>query len=317
MQLGLETFSYHLAFAWGEMDVFDFTRRTRDLGLDGVQLHWRHFRDADRERLAELRRLAESLDLYVEVDTPFFELEHLRQMLGVCAALGAGVLRTYVSTPILIDGERQRDYAARELPRQLQAAPALLRQLVPLCAELGVRIGVENHEYETAADVQRIIAAVDSEWIGVLVDNGNSMMVWEDPSAATRVLAPAAVSTHFKDHLVLVEDDEPIVVGVPLGRGSIDLGESFRILAASSLERINIEVCYAYRAPFRRPQNEGAGARLGEGAFRVSPPPYDPAVIAPHPLPAAASERARLLAWQEQAVIDSVAMAKELNRAWG
>lgn len=314
MLLGLETFSYHLAFAWGGMNVFDFVRRTYELGLDGVQLHWRHFGAMDLDRLPELRRLTDELGLYVEVDTPFFEPEHLEEMLGICATLGAQVLRTYVSTPELIDGKRQRDYASAQLPQQLAAAPELLRQLVPLCAETGVRIGVENHEYETSDDLLRIVQAVDSEWIGLLVDNGNSMMVWEDPSTAARAMAPHAVSTHFKDHLVIIENDQPTVVGVPLGKGSMDLDESFRIFATESkLERVNIEVCYAYRAPFRRPQSKGAGARLGEGAFRIHEPPYDPAIIAPFPLPTAPEERAQVLAWQEQAVIDSVARVKQLN----
>jgi hypothetical protein len=38
MLLGLETFSYHLAFAYGKMDIFKFIQRTAQLGLDGVQI---------------------------------------------------------------------------------------------------------------------------------------------------------------------------------------------------------------------------------------------------------------------------------------
>jgi 3-oxoisoapionate decarboxylase len=318
MLLGLETFSYHLFFRWDKMDVFEFARKTRELGLDGVQLHWRHFESLDPDRLPQLRRLTDDLGLYVEVDTPFFERAHLEKMLHICATLGAQVLRTYVSTPDLIDGEQQRGYSAAQLPAQLAAAPDLLRQLLPLCAQLGVRIAVENHEYETSDDMLRVVRAVDSEWVGLLIDNGNSMMVWEDPSSATGAMAPHALSTHFKDHLVIVEDEQPAVIGVPLGRGSMDLDDSFRILATeTALQRVNIEVCYAYRAPFRRTQQEGAGGRLGEGAFRIHEPPYDPATIAPFPLPTATSERAQLLAWQEQAVIDSVAHVKQLNDRLG
>ena len=65
-------------------------------------------------------------------------------------------------------GDVERDLVAigqsvARLPavRELVAghSAALLRRLVPLCAELGVRIGVENHEYETAADLRRIITS--------------------------------------------------------------------------------------------------------------------------------------------------------------
>ena len=39
MLLGLETFSYHLAFAYREMDIFAFIKRTHEFGLDGVQIN--------------------------------------------------------------------------------------------------------------------------------------------------------------------------------------------------------------------------------------------------------------------------------------
>ena len=98
-----------------------------------------------------------------------------------------------------------------------------------------------------------------------------------------RHIAPYAMSTHFKDHMVVMAGGQPVVVGVPLGKGSIDCAEAFRILAEHSpLERINIEVCYGYVAPFRLPEGEGHGAKLGQGSFRVQPPPHDPGVIAPY-----------------------------------
>lgn len=37
-----------------------------------------------------------------------------------------------------------------------------------------------------------------------------------------------------------------------------------------------LRLCYAYSAPFRRPQEQGAGGRLGAGAFRVVEGPLRP-----------------------------------------
>lgn len=39
MLLGLETFSYHLALAYGKMTIFDFIRPVSELGLDGVEIN--------------------------------------------------------------------------------------------------------------------------------------------------------------------------------------------------------------------------------------------------------------------------------------
>lgn len=311
MLLGLETFSYHLAFRFGKMDIFRFIERTHALGLDGVQINvgvpdWGHLGGDDPGRLRDVRSMTEQLGMFVEVDTRGIDVEHLAAALRVCEAVGADVLRTHLNV-------------RGDLVQKMAQAPARLRQVAPICADLGIRIAVENHEYETSQDVLAVVRAVGSEYVGTHVDTGNSMMVWEEPVQAVRAMAPYAVSSHFKDHAVIMENGEPLVVGVPLGRGSMDCAECFRVLVADSpLERINIEVCYGYSAPFRRPQGQGAGARLGEGAFRVRTPPFDPSCVAPHACETQDSERGRqLLAWQDQAVLDSVEFVKGLNSRFG
>ncbi len=214
-----------------------------------------------------------------------------------------------------------------------KAAPDFL-QVVPLCADYGVKIAYENHEYESSQDILGVVHKVNSEFVGTFVDVGNSMTIWEDPIHAITATAPYAVSTHFKDHIVIMLGDQPVIIGVPLGKGSIDLVESFRILAEQSpLDRINIEVCYGYMAPFHVPESEGYGAKLDQGSFRIQHPPFDPEVVAPNilqyldqPFELAAyrwqdlakissseSQGEELVALQEQAVVESVEYVKELN----
>jgi len=259
--------------------------------------------------------------MFVELDTCDTNPQNLTRALNICNTLGADRMRVYSS----IGGD---------LKEELKQAAQDLREVVPLCADYDVRMAFENHEYETSQDVLEVVRKVNSEYVGAHVDTGNSMMVWEDPIEAIRAMAPCAVSTHFKDHMVIMANGQPMIVGVPLGKGSIDCAESFRILAEQSpLERINIEVCYGYIAPFRLPEDEGFGAELGQGCFRVHEPPYDPAVVAPHLLrsldeglelqsyawqdlakvPSSEAERQELLALQDQAVAQSVEYVKGLN----
>jgi len=308
MLLGLETFSYHRWFGHGRMDVFAFIERCAGLGLDGVQLNVNghnlgHFGGDDAGRVREVRQLVDQHGMFVEIDSRGTDPEHLAAMLGLCQAVGADVLRTYAS-------------CGGDLAQELAEAPERLRQVLPVCADLGVRIAVENHEYETSAEVLEIVRRVDSEWVGAHVDTGNSMMAWEDPVAAVTALAPCAVSSHFKDHIVIM-DEEPLVVGVTLGTGSIDCAECFRVLAEESpLERLIIEVCYGYSAPFRRPQERGAGARLGEGAFRPVVGPFDPSRVLLDQGRQGPVPEDRVLAWQEASVVESVAFVKGLNAAY-
>ena len=303
MLLGMETFSYHLAFGAG-MDIPRFIERCAELGLDGVQLNMGQlgpFLGGDSGRARQVRERAAALGLFVELDTRGTDPAHLAEMLRLCHAIGGDVLRTYVS-------------CGGDLAQELDQAPAHLKAVVPICRDLGIRIAVENHEYETSQEVLTMVRRVESEWVGTHVDTGNSMMVWEDPVAAVRAAAPLAVSSHFKDHVVIVEEGQPLVVGVTLGTGSADCRECFRILAQESpLQRLVIEVCYGYSAPFRRPQEQGAGGRLGAGAFRVVEGPHDPAWIAPCLRNASPEELRQLIAWQEEAVVQSVAYVKGLN----
>ena len=326
MLLGLETFSYHLAFAYGKMDIFDFIKRTAEFELDGVEINIEgadlaHLGSDDPGFLRDVRAMTDELGLYVELDTCDTNPQNLTRALDICKTLGADRLRVYSSV-------------GAEVKEELEHAAEDFRQVIPLCADYGVRIAYENHEYETSHDVLKVVREVNSEYVGTHVDTGNSMLMWEEPIAAIENMAPYAMSTHFKDHVVIMAGGQPVVVGVPLGKGSIDCAEAFRILAEQSpLERINIEVCYGYVAPFRLPEGEGHGGKLGQGSFRVQPPPHDPGVIAPYTsrsldtdaelqawawqdlakLARSEEEREELLALQDQAVIDSVEYVKGLN----
>jgi hypothetical protein len=265
--------------------------------------------------------MADALGMFVELDTCDTNPQNLTRVLNVCNALGADRMRVYSSV-------------GGDVKEELKQAAEDLRQVVSLCADYDVRIAFENHEYEASQDVLEVVRKVDSEYVGAHVDTGNSMMVWEDPIEAIKAMASCAVSTHFKDHMVIKVNDQPMIAGVPLGKGSIDCAESFRILAEQSpLDRINIEVCYGYIAPFRLPEDKGFGAKLGHGCFRMHEPPYDPAVVAPHLLrsladglepqsyawqdlakiPRSEAQRQELLALQDQAVVESVEYVKRLN----
>lgn len=327
--LALETFSCHLAFSAGRMDIPGFVTRCAELGLDGVQLNMGHlapYLKGNPAGARELRELTKGFGMFVEVDTWGTEPRHLTVMLNLCKSIGADVLRTYASDGLLrpsweagagTDVSRSYARVRRELTNKLEQAPQQLRAVVPLCQQLGVRIAVENHEYEASRDILNIVRQVDSPWIGTHIDNGNGMMVWEEPVDAVRAMAPYAVTTHFKDHVVVVDDGQPLVVGVTLGTGSAHCAECFRILAEESpLRRLSIEVCYAYFAPFRCPQDRGCGGRLGEGAFRVVDPPFDPAWIALYPTKTGGQDLDRLIAWQEDSVSQSVAYVKNLNNSY-
>jgi sugar phosphate isomerase/epimerase len=286
------------------MDVFSFIRRVKKLGLDGLQLNtvgnhylgeFGHLGNADAGHLKAIRELIEEWGLYIEIDTRQSDISDLHRGLDICNALGADILRTYqIPENGTIDADK---------------AVTVLKQAVPRCRDEGIRVAFENHEYQTAAETLQIVQRVDSEWIGVFCDTGNGMTVWEDPDVTVEILAPHAITNHFKDHVVIEENGLPVVATVPLGQGSMDLKKHFQILCKSSLKRINIEAVYAYRAPFRRSQDCGAGGKLGQGAFAIIPGPFAPCFIPP----ATFKVTSQVLESEDQLVEQSVKYVQQLR----
>ena len=176
MLLGLEPFSYHLAFAYGKMDIFDFIKRTAEFELDGVEINIEgedlaHLGSEDPGFLRDVRAMTDELGLYVEVDTCDTSPQNLTRALSICMALGADRLRVYSSV-------------GGDVKEELKQAAKDFRQITPLCADYGVRIAYENHEYETSHDVLQVVREVDSEYVGTHIDTGNSMLMWEEPIEA-------------------------------------------------------------------------------------------------------------------------------------
>ena len=130
MLLGLETFSYHLAFAYGKMDIFDFIERTAELGLDGVQINAEgadlaHLGSDDPGFLREVRAMIENLGLFVEIDTCDTNPQNLTHVLNICQALGADTMRVYSSF-------------GGDLKAELQQAAEDFSHMIGLCADYGV-----------------------------------------------------------------------------------------------------------------------------------------------------------------------------------
>lgn len=278
MKIGLETESYHLQFITGRMDVFGFIRKTAELGLDGVMLniipwpgreHIRVLESFEPEYLAKVKAEIQKYNLFAEIDTNTTDPEHLTNIVKVAHQIGADVIRTYIPFD-KFDAEMYKGVAGD------------LKQLVPVLKKYRVKIALENHEYETADEIIKIINEVDSVWVKAHCDIGNGMMAWEDPVEAVKKLAPYAYTTHFKDHIIVQDGDEYRVCGVPIGTGNIDLDTCFKTLVEeSSLTRINIEMCFPYATHFKREPGAGGVFKVGEGAFKVEQPPYDYNVIKP------------------------------------
>ena len=298
------------------MDIFEFIEFAANRGLDGVQINvvpdhnlhprWGVLRGIEADYLTRVKDALERNNLYCELDTRGTTVEELAPVLGVAHALGAGVVRSYVQYP-------HDRYDAAFMWSQI----AEVRRLVPLLRSYNIRLALENHEYETSAEMIAFVREVDDlAWVGLLCDTGNAMMAWEEPLSAVRAMAPYAFSTHLKDHAVIRHAGQPMVCGMPLGRGSLDIDEAFRILSQYPLLRINLESCFPYCATFKR--NPGTGdADSFRGAFAVVKAPFASNLVSPaqyyYPHEASPEALETLMACQRTELESSIALLKRLR----
>lgn len=242
LRLGLDSYSYHLAFGAHadyaprrRLTLFDFIARVAALGLDGFQIDPLHLTSRSRAYLAEIRAAAAERNLFVEHGAIGLEPRHLQRELAVSHRLGSPVLRTFAGFDRY---DRRTDVAA-----EIRRAIAALKKVRAAAADLGVKLAVENHGDLTTDELVRIIRAVDSPWVGICLDVGNPLLTLEPPLPAVAKMAPYAVSTHCKDYAVRPTNDGARITGVALGRGVIDLPAVMQVLRAHSpLDRIILEI---------------------------------------------------------------------------
>lgn len=282
MKIGIETESFHLFFQYGKMNILDFIRKAAEIGFEGVELNmipgWGiekslgQMGDDTVENLDAIRDEIKKYGLYAEIDTNGTSEADLKKALRVANHIGANVIRTYI---------RFNKFDAKAYKQTTED----LKNIVPELKKYRIKIALENHEYETSEELVKIIKEVNSVWVGLHYDFGNSMMVWEDPVKAAKNMAPYTYTTHFKDHIIVEEPETEygyLVCGVPAGTGNIDLEECFKIMVENSpLERINMEMCFPYCTTFKREPGTGGIEKVGEEAFKIEKAPYDRNIIKP------------------------------------
>jgi hypothetical protein len=109
-------------------------------------------------------------------------------------------------------------------------------------------LAIENHQDWTAEELAALIKQRSSEYLGVCLDTGNNIALLDDPMDTIEMLAPYAVSTHFKDMAVEPYADGFLLSEVPLGEGIIDLKR-----AISALQRAHPKTRFTLEMITRNP----------------------------------------------------------------
>lgn len=278
IDLALHSYSCRLRYLHDpDYDVFAFIAEAAARGFSGVNISLsgpdndrlppnRHLSGDSDEHLREVAEQLRVRGLSVELDTDTVEPDRLGRAIDIARRLDARVLRTFTQHP----------YG----PNIVRDTLRDLRVVVPVAARAGVVVAVENHEEFTSAELAHLAATIDHPSIRLLFDYGNSIAVLESPEEALRVMHPWVVAAHLKDTVMIAAEHAPdgeATMGVPLGRGSIDLLGLTRSLVHGGLRRICLQNVWGYHVPLGKlrpvpPRHP----LLGTGSFAFTSPPFDP-----------------------------------------
>ena len=242
MKLGLDSYSYHLAFGAHpdflpskKMDLFQFMDKISELELDGFQIDPMHLSGKDGVYLSEIFKYAKEKNLFLEYGAMGIDAGYLSNELDICVKLESPVLRTFVGFD-----RYSRD---TNIDSEIEKAINHLTKVKSKAELLQVKIAIENHGDLNSDELISVVQKVNSPNIGICLDLGNSMFTFEDPLIAAEKMAPYAFTTHFKDYAVIMTNYGLKVKGAALGEGNIDLVKALKILKQNTeLDKIILEI---------------------------------------------------------------------------
>jgi sugar phosphate isomerase/epimerase len=235
MKIAIDSYCYHRYF--GEvypglqqspgrtMTIWDFLKRARQLGVAGVSLESCYL-PTDQDFLLRLRDELDSCGFErvwawghpngLRSGTDHEAARDLAAHLGYARTIGASVMR------IVGGSRRTRPASFAQHKRRLGS---MLKKLLPVAQDQGVVMAMENHIDLTADEMVDLVSTLNSPWLGVCLDTGNNLRLFEDPLVAAAKLAPFARATHVKDISVRRGDPRDFAFwpSVPLGKGLVDL----------------------------------------------------------------------------------------------
>jgi len=217
-RIGVSSYSFW-HFLPKKVPIETVIRRAFELGLDGVEILHEQMESEDKNYINELKRLALSLglDIYcLAIHQNFVrpdpkdrqtEVDHTKRCLETAYRLGAPAIRLNSGRWRTIEGfDDLMANRGKEPPISgytdsdaLNWIVESIRRCLPLAEDLGIVMALENHWGLTATPdwTVKIVEAVNSKWLRVLMDTGNFI---EDTYNGLRKIAPYTALVHVKTY---------------------------------------------------------------------------------------------------------------------
>jgi len=217
MRLGIGTYTLAWNIAHGGLDHLGLMGEASDLGAEIVQFCENLSLDGlPDDRLAEVA----SRGLALEIGTRGLDSARIARHAHLARRVGSPFVR------LVID-------SVGDEPTPEEAV-ARLREPVAACAEVGVRLAIENHD-RFPVRVLRDMVETLGPTAAVCLDTANSLGSLEGTREVVETLAPHTVCLHVKDVRArrLPHQMGFVVEGAVAGKGSLDVPWILRTLDAA------------------------------------------------------------------------------------
>jgi sugar phosphate isomerase/epimerase len=182
LKTSLNAYSFNAPLTNGSMHIDDMLRFCSTTGFEGVDITGYYFKGypavPSDDYIFHTKRKAFELGLEISgtgVRNDFtiadkakrqLEVELVKKWIEVAAKLGAPVIRVFA-------GNQKNDGYTKEQVTEWLLED--LRTCVSTGKQHGVIVGLQNHNdfIQTADEINRIIEAINSDWLGIILDTGS------------------------------------------------------------------------------------------------------------------------------------------------
>ena len=223
------------------LDAIGVLELAAQFGLNAVELPFGYIHPQEDEAIlrAYCEQASEKGLRVISAGLPI-EVEPFRRHLALCQRLGITTVRCVLSS--VLCGDRRPIGGLEGWQRHLDEKIGILKELAPIAEDAGVRIGVENHQDATSADLVYLCQTVNSPNVGVTLDTGNPLAVAEDPVEFARTILPYLMHVHLKDYRMTASPEGYRIFHCAIGAGVVDYPALFDLFRTKDDLVCNIEM---------------------------------------------------------------------------
>jgi 3-oxoisoapionate decarboxylase len=232
MKIGISTYAFF--WQWSDLaekklSLKEMMKKTIEYGGEVFQIcDYPLIEEMNDEELADIVSYAKKLDLELELGTRGIHPTLLRKYLSLATKLNVKLVRSMF-------------YSKEYTPADNDQAVEWIEQVLEDFQKAGVTLGLETYEQIKTDQLVELIDMIDSPYIGICLDPGNTVASLELPEEVIDKTAPYVVNLHVKDFAFKRNQGWVgfYYSGAPLGGGLLDFDYLYNSIQRNKKKEVN------------------------------------------------------------------------------